>query len=129
MHGLWPSGIEKKLGFFLLFDAYDALRCATMRYDSASPKTGAWPSLVSNSCAYKYVFAKKTTIQYSPVIESAKLPQLTVFVSSQILFTTVPVSYVIPENEAQSLSFAFNKCLRHCEVYIKFVIVYSEDTQ
>ena len=31
--------------FFLLFDAYDALRCATMRYDSASPKTGAWPSL------------------------------------------------------------------------------------
>ena len=37
----------EKWGFFLLFDAYDALRCATMRYDSASPKTGAWPSLVS----------------------------------------------------------------------------------
>ena len=33
------------MGIFLLFDAYDALRCATMRYDSASPKTGAWPSL------------------------------------------------------------------------------------
>ena len=33
--------------FFLLFDAIIAHRCATMRYDSASPKTGAWPSLVS----------------------------------------------------------------------------------
>ena len=32
--------------FFLLFDAIIAHRCATMRYDSASPKTGAWPSLV-----------------------------------------------------------------------------------
>merc|ERR1712074_492098 len=34
-----------KNGDFITFDAYDALRCATMRYDSASPKTGAWPSL------------------------------------------------------------------------------------
>ena len=32
--------------FFLLFDAIIAHLCATMRYDSASPKTGAWPSLV-----------------------------------------------------------------------------------
>ena len=36
----------EKWGFFLLFDAIIAHRCATMRYDSASPKTGAWPSLV-----------------------------------------------------------------------------------
>ena len=35
----------EKWGFFLLFDAIIAHRCATMRYDSASPKTGAWPSL------------------------------------------------------------------------------------
>ena len=35
--------------FFLLFDAIIAHRCATMRYDSASPKTGAWPSLVYNT--------------------------------------------------------------------------------
>ena len=36
----------EKWGFFLLFDAIIAHRCATMRYDSASPKTGAWPSLL-----------------------------------------------------------------------------------
>jgi len=36
----------EKWGFFLLFDAIIAHRCATMRYDSASPKTGAWPSLI-----------------------------------------------------------------------------------
>ena len=35
----------EKWGFFLLFDAIIAHRCATMRYDSASPKNGAWPSL------------------------------------------------------------------------------------
>ena len=35
--------------FFLLFDAIIAHRCATMRYDSASPKTGAWPSLTKTS--------------------------------------------------------------------------------
>ena len=37
----------EKWGYFLLFDAIIAHRCATMRYDSASPKTGAWPSLIS----------------------------------------------------------------------------------
>ena len=37
----------EKWGYFLLFDAIIAHRCATMRYDSASPKTGAWPSLVA----------------------------------------------------------------------------------
>ena len=36
----------EKWGYFLLFDAIIAHRCATLRYDSASPKTGAWPSLV-----------------------------------------------------------------------------------
>ena len=77
----------------------------------------------------KYVFLMKTTIQYSPVIDSAKLAQLTGFVSSQIWFYTVPVSFVIPENEAQSLSFSFNKCIRNCEVYMDFVIVYSEVAQ
>ena len=39
----------EKWGFFLLFDAIIAHRCATMRYDSASPKTGAWPSLISTN--------------------------------------------------------------------------------
>ena len=41
----------EKWGFFLLFDAIIAHRCATMRYDSASPKTGAWPSLIGTICA------------------------------------------------------------------------------
>ena len=42
----------EKWGFFLLFDAIIAHRCATMRYDSASPKTGAWPSLVQVARIY-----------------------------------------------------------------------------
>ena len=50
-----------------------------------------------------YLFLMKTTIQYSP--DSAKLAQLTGFVSSQIWFYIVPVSFVIPGCEAQSLSF------------------------
>ena len=51
----------EKWGFFLLFDAIIAHRCATMRYDSASPKTGAWPSLVPNNLLYVQMVGESKT--------------------------------------------------------------------
>ena len=53
--------------FFLLFDAIIAHRCATMRYDSASPKTGAWPSLIYMSLVqyriYMYLYVPREPLQ------------------------------------------------------------------
>ena len=107
--------------------------CLHTLYVSSSPTamcvTIFLDTLYQTHVHTKFVLLMKTTIQYSPVIDSAKLAQLTGFVSSQIWFYTVPVSFVIPENEAQSLPFSFNKCIRNCELYMDFVIVYSEVAQ
>ena len=83
--------------------------CLHTLYVSSSPTATCVPifldTLYRTHGHTKYLFLMKTTIQYSPVIDSAKLAQLTGFVSSQIWFYIVPVSFVIPGNEAQSSSF------------------------
>ena len=53
----------EKWGFFLLFDAIIAHRCAMMRYDSASPKNGAWPSLTLTASSPKIL---SVSWAYSP---------------------------------------------------------------
>ena len=81
--------------------------CLHTLYVSSSPTATCVPifldTLYRTHGHTKYLFLMKTTIQYSP--DSAKLAQLTGFVSSQIWFYIVPVSFVIPGNEAQSSSF------------------------
>ena len=86
----------EKWGFFLLFDAIIAHRCATMRYDSASPKTGAWPSLVATGCE---AFVINDLLMYLPcqVQHYLKLSQETLYLGISLLDTILDKRDVEPD--------------------------------